>query len=275
MTISHWIGQSVESGVEDNVMPPRNPRHLAEHRLPWRLMLVAFGLTFAVLAALVASAALVPKAPLAPSAVEQLPAETTSPPYPTDPSSVAPSSASPGASSTSTTVPQEPPAGVSPVALAAQAPTTAAAPRATTPATTPRPSGPPATPPPPAPTTVPTTTELPPAPVISVAPTTTVEPTTTTAGPTTTTVEATTTTTAALAPTTTAEAATTTTQLLVTTTQPPAAGVLLAPILGLLYLLRAQLPAPGRHARPGGYRLPQVRSRRATRRPPRRARTRP
>jgi hypothetical protein len=61
----------------------------------------------------------------------------------------------------------------------------------------------------------------------------------------------------------------------VTTTQPPTAGVLLAPILGLLYLLRAHLPAPGRHARPGRYRLPQVRSRRATRRPPRRARPRP
>ena len=249
-------------------MSPRTPRHLAEHRLPWRLMLVAFGLTFAVLAALVASAALVPKAPLAPSAVQQLPAETTGPPYPADAPSVAPSSAGPGSSSTSTTVPQEPAPGVSPIALAAQAPTTAAAvaPRATTPATTPRTTGPPATP-------APTTTEPPAAPVISVAPTTTVEPTTTTVAPTTTTVEATTTT-AALAPTTIAEA-TTTTQLLVTTTQPPTAGVLLAPLLGLLYLLRAHLPAPGRHARPGRYLLPQVRSRRATRRPPRRARTRP
>ena len=74
-------------------MPPRTPRHLAEHRLPWRLMLVAFGLTFAVLAALVASAALVPKAPLAPSAVQQLPAETTSPPPSADPPSVISSSA--------------------------------------------------------------------------------------------------------------------------------------------------------------------------------------
>jgi hypothetical protein len=61
----------------------------------------------------------------------------------------------------------------------------------------------------------------------------------------------------------------------VTTTQPPTAGVLLAPLLGLLYLFRARLPAPGRHARPGRWRLPQVRSRRATRRPPRRARPRP
>jgi hypothetical protein len=84
-----------------------------------------------------------------------------------------------------------------------------------------------------------------------------------------------TTTTAAAAPTTTTEAATTTTVLLVTTTQSPTSGMLLAPLLGLLYLLRAHLPAPGRHARRGPYRLPQVRSRRATRRPPRRARTRP
>ena len=253
-------------------MPPRTPRHLAEHRLPWRLMLVAFGLTFAVLAALVASAALVPKAPLAPSAVQQLPAETTGP-SPADPPSVVSSSAGPGSSSTST-VPQEPSPGESPIALAAQAPTTEAAPRATIPATIPRTTGPPAPPAPPAPSLAPTTTEPPPAPVSSVAPTTTVEPTTTTAAPTTTTLEATTTTTAALAPTTTAGAASTT-QLPVTTTQPPTAGVLLAPLLGLLYLFRARLPAPGRHARPGRWRLPQVRSRRATRRPPRRARPRP
>ena len=65
------------------------------------------------------------------------------------------------------------------------------------------------------------------------------------------------------------------TLLLTTTTQSPTDGALLAPLLGLLYLLRAHLPAPGRHARPGRYRLPQVRSRRASRRPPRRARTRP
>src|SRR3712207_5175373 len=94
--ISHWIGQSVESGAEDKPMPSRSPRHLAEHRLPWRLMLVAFGLTFAVLAALVASAALVPEEPLVPSAVPTLPPETTITPYPTEPPSVAPSSAGPG-----------------------------------------------------------------------------------------------------------------------------------------------------------------------------------
>jgi hypothetical protein len=52
------------------------------------------------------------------------------------------------------------------------------------------------------------------------------------------------------------------------------AGALLAPLVGVLYLLRCLLPRPGRHARPGRYRLPQVRSRRTTRRPPARARTR-
>ena len=58
-------------------MPNRNPRHLAEHRLPLRLMLVAFGLTFAVLAAMVASAALVPPQPPVPSAIQPLPPQTT------------------------------------------------------------------------------------------------------------------------------------------------------------------------------------------------------
>src|ERR671913_1999585 len=101
MAISHWIGQSVRSGSEDEFMPSRNPRHLAEHRLPWRLMLVAFGLTLAVLAALVASAALVPEEPLVPSAVPPLPAETTSPTLPGDPPSAAPSRAGTGASPSS------------------------------------------------------------------------------------------------------------------------------------------------------------------------------
>ncbi|HEX2158057.1 MAG TPA: hypothetical protein VHS79_13945, partial [Actinomycetes bacterium] len=82
-------------------MPSRSPRHLAEQRLPWRLLLVAFGLTFAVLAALVASAALVPEQPLVPSAVPTLPPETTIAPYPTDPPSVAPSSAGQGPTSSS------------------------------------------------------------------------------------------------------------------------------------------------------------------------------
>jgi hypothetical protein len=193
-------------------MPTRNPRHLAEHRLPWRLMLVAFGLTFAVLAAMVASAALVPEEPAFPSAVAPLPTDTTSSFIPADPPpSVAPSSASTEPSS-STTEPEGPPPGVAPpIWLAAQAPTTAAAPDR------PRPTGPGATPGPPEPV-APTTTEPPPAPVSTIEPTTTtVEPTTTTAGPTTTTTapapEPTTTT--SLAPTTTAFEETTTTVQLV------------------------------------------------------------
>ncbi|HEV2872419.1 MAG TPA: hypothetical protein VG409_13500, partial [Actinomycetota bacterium] len=134
-------------------MPSRNPRHLAEHRLPWRLMLVAFGLTFAVLAALVASAALVPEEPLVPSAVQDLPAETTSPTLPADPPSAAPSGVGTGSSSSSssTTAPSEPPPGVSPIALAAQVPASAAVPRATTGTTSPPAT--PAPPSPPAPTT--------------------------------------------------------------------------------------------------------------------------
>src|ERR671913_1378213 len=45
--------------------PPRHlpapPRHLTRSRWPWRLLLVAFGLTTGVLAALVASATLLPQ----------------------------------------------------------------------------------------------------------------------------------------------------------------------------------------------------------------------
>ena len=43
-------------------------------------MLIAFGLTFAVLAAMVASAALVPQTPPAPTVVRALPTETTAAP---------------------------------------------------------------------------------------------------------------------------------------------------------------------------------------------------
>jgi hypothetical protein len=246
-------------------MPQRDPRHLAEHRLPWRLMLVAFGLTFAVLAALVASAAFVPEGPLVPSPVSAIPGDTMAP-VPTDPApSVAPSSAGGRESSTTTTTPAPPP-GAAPV-VAALGPAT------TAPEATPRPTRPPATDPPAAAPSSSSTTEPEPQP----APVSTFEATTTTVGPTTTTVEPTTTT-ATLDPTTTTGGATTTTLPLVVL--PPggeqAAGALLAPLFGLLYLLRGLLPGPaGRHARPGRYRLPQVRSRRATRRPPARARTRP
>src|SRR5829696_5296727 len=42
-------------------MSTPRPRHLARARRPWRLLLVAFGFTTAVLAALVASATLLPQ----------------------------------------------------------------------------------------------------------------------------------------------------------------------------------------------------------------------
>jgi hypothetical protein len=48
-------------------MPKRSPRHLQPPRQPWRLTLFAFGLTASVLAALVASAALVPHDPAPPT----------------------------------------------------------------------------------------------------------------------------------------------------------------------------------------------------------------
>jgi hypothetical protein len=168
-------------------MRTRAPRHLARHRLPYRLMLVAFGLTFAMLAAVVASAALVPKAPPAPTVAGALPGETTAAPA----IGRAPSSTRAEASSTSRAVPPEQPPGVAPVSLATWV-TTAPAPPAPPSSTAPPPSA------------APTTTEPQPAPV------STVEPTTTTAAPTTTTLEPTTTTTL--------EPTTTTTDLASTTT---------------------------------------------------------
>ena len=65
-------------------------------------MLVAFGLTFAVLAAMVASAALVPTEPLAPTAAEPVPAPAGAPLETGLAPSVAPSSASTGTPPTST-----------------------------------------------------------------------------------------------------------------------------------------------------------------------------
>jgi hypothetical protein len=44
-------------------MPTPRPRHLPTARWPWRLGLVTFGLTTAVLAALTASATLIPQPP--------------------------------------------------------------------------------------------------------------------------------------------------------------------------------------------------------------------
>src|SRR5215217_4649975 len=116
-------------------MPTRNPRHLAERHLPLRLMLVAFGLTFAVLAAMVASAALVPSVPPTPTVAAPLPTATTIDPSPW----VAPSGA--GSSTTAGTGPEEPP-GSAPIALAAPEPATAAPGRPARPLRHPRPPRP-------------------------------------------------------------------------------------------------------------------------------------
>ena len=236
-------------------MPKRPPRHLEPLRLPWRLMLVAFGLTASVLAALVASAALVPHDPASPTpgrppggvALSTFPAEPT-----------------PTSASTTTARPREPSTSLAPstsspdtARVAASGPATTARPATTgVPATVgrtttteaPSPSG--------ATTTEPTVT----------APTTTVEPTVTAP---TSTVEPTTT----LLPTTSAEPTTTqpttteptTTEPATTTTGPPilrgdqpapgsgATAGALVPVLGLLYLLRGLLPQPGgTHARQRG-----------------------
>src|SRR4029453_4115514 len=178
-------------------MPSRSPRHLAEHRLPWRLMLVAFGLTFAVFAALVASAALVPSQPPVPSAVQDLPAGTPTPAPPQRRVGGADErDGAPGAA-----------AGRVPDRAVRPGPDHGrAAPGDRAPAHPPHPPPGPPRPPPPPPAAPPT-----PPPV---APASAAAPTTTTVEPTTTTVEETTTTTALAAPTTTTEAATTPTGLL-------------------------------------------------------------
>ena len=77
-------------------MPTPRPRHLARARRPWRLLLVAFGFTTAVLAALVASATLLPQ-PEPPRRAPgvALPTVTTEP-------------ARPSTSFTTTTTTQEP-----------------------------------------------------------------------------------------------------------------------------------------------------------------------
>src|SRR5215211_7257964 len=61
-------------------MPTPPPRHLARPRRPWRLLLFIFGLTTAILAALVASATLIPQ-PQPPRRVPGV-ALPTSPPEP-------------------------------------------------------------------------------------------------------------------------------------------------------------------------------------------------
>ena len=215
-------------------MPTPRPRHLARARRPWRLLLVAFGFTTAVLAALVASATLLPQ-PEPPRRAPgvALPTVTTEP----------------ARTSTSFTTTQEPataPSAASrPITTAgrrttsdAPLPSDTTQPPVTTPSTAPEPT-----------MTAPTTTAVSTSSVESTTTlltTTSAEPTTT--GPTTTSTDPTTTTTS-IEPTTTRSATTTTSPVGLGGSQP--AGVSAAtvggllPLLGLLYLLRGLLPRPG------------------------------
>jgi hypothetical protein len=229
-------GRTSRTGITA-AMPKRPPRHLEPPPRPWRLALFAFGLTASVLAALVASAALVPHDP--------------APPTPSRPPGGTPVGVLAGAHPAS-----------SPTATTRQ-PSTTRAPSPTTPATAPLAQPAPSGTPPAvgrmtttrALTTFGATTTQP----MVTAPTTTVAPTTT--QPTTTTTEPTTT-----EPTTT-EPTTTTTEPTTTTTEPPittgqpillgdqaatvsaATAAVLLPILGLVYLLRGLVPQPGgKHA---------------------------
>ena len=174
--------------IRQQTMRTRAPRHLARHRLPWRLVLVAFGLTFAMLAAVVASAALAPKTPPALTAVGALPSEIADAPATTGPASS--STRAEASSATARAVPVEQPPGVAPVSPA------------TWTTTAPAPPAPPSSTAPPR-SIAPTTTEPQPAPVSTVAPTTTTVAPTTTLEPTTTTSPEPTTTTTDLASTTT------------------------------------------------------------------------
>jgi cytoskeletal protein RodZ len=233
-------------------MPTPPPRHLARPRRPWRLLLFVFGLTTAALAALVASATLLPQ----PEPPRRAPGVA----LPTVPTKPAPASAS-----TTTTAPREPTTTPPPSTIpnpgrravsrpttttgpaTAQAPATVGGTTTTTAlsvlgATTTQP-----TMTAPSTTAGPTTT----APTTTAASTTTLGTTTSTApttGPTTTGP------TTSAAPTTTGPATTTTGPVILDGSQPanvsPAAVGALLPILALLYLLRGLVPqAGGTHAR--------------------------
>jgi hypothetical protein len=236
-------------------MPKPPPRHLEPLRLPWRLMLVAFGLTASVLAALVASAGLVPHDP-APStpgrppgggALSTFPAEPT----PTSAATATTRPAEPRTSRTSSTsTPDTARVAASGPATTARPATTGVPARVGRTTTTGAPSTSGATTTEPT-VTAPTTTAEPSttAPTTTLVPTTSAEPTTTTQ-PTTT--EPTTT-----GPTTTEPATTTTGPPILLGDQPaPSSGATagaLLPVLGLLYLLRGLLPQPGgTHARQRG-----------------------
>jgi hypothetical protein len=176
---------------------PSRPRHLPRSRWPWRLGLVAFGLTTAVLAALVASATLLPQPPLprrVPGpALPSVPAEPTPRPAPTTTTGPRePTTAPTRSAPTPDTVPRT---GSRPTSAAgpatAQAPATAATTTITEAFST---FGTTTQPPVTAPTTAAPTTTVPTttaAPTTTLATTTSTEPTT---GPTTSSAEATTTT---------------------------------------------------------------------------------
>ena len=246
-------------------MPTPPPRHLARPRRPWRLLLFVFGLTTAILAALVASATLLPQ--------PQPPRRAPGVALPTSPTRPAPTAAS-----TTTTGDREPTTAPPPATTpgpeqgaisrppTTARPATAPAPArvggattgtarsssdttitqltATAPSTTARPTTTAAST-----TAAPTTTLVPTTSIVST--TTSIPPTT---GPTTTTLVATTTT---VASTTTGPATTTTTTtgpLILGGSQPASisaatVGTLL-PVLGVLYLLGGLLPqAGGTHTR--------------------------
>src|SRR5829696_6680020 len=193
-------------------MSTPRPRHLARARRPWRLLLVAFGFTTAVLAALVASATLLPQ-PEPPRRAPgvALPTVTTEP----------------ARTSTSfTTTTQEPATAPSPptsspetTPSAASRPITTAGRRTTSDAP------------------LPSDTTQPPVATPSTAP----EPTTTSTDPTTTTTS--------IEPTTTQSATTTISPVVLGGSQPAGVSAAtvggLVPLLGLLYLLRGLLPRPG------------------------------
>ena len=237
-------------------MPTPPPRHLARPQWPWRLLLVAFGLSTAVLAALVASATLLPQpepprrapgvalptttAELAPTSTSLTTGTTTEPTTAPSPPTGSPDTNPSAASRPITTGGRD---------ATADAPgwsdTTATSTHATPGATSQLPVTTPSTTTEPTTTAVSTTTaalSTTTEPTTTLLTTTTAEPTTT--GPTTTTTE----------PTTTQSATTTTAPVILGGSQPAGVSAMtvggLLPLLGLLYLLRGLLPRPaGTHAK--------------------------
>ena len=201
-------------------MPTPRPRHLARARRPWRLLLVAFGFTTAVLAALVASATLLPQ----PEPPRRAPGVAL-PTVTTEPARTSTSTSFTAATTTTqepATAPSPPTSSPDTTPSAASRPITTAGRRTTSDAP------------------LPSDTTQPPVTTPSTAP----EPTMT--APTTTAVST--------------SSVESTTTLLTTTSAQPTTTVLsgsqpagvsaatvggLVPLLGLLYLLRGLLPRPG------------------------------